>query len=167
MCLSVSGRLRLRRPSCEDSLRTALIAMEASYTIRLSAGFLGRQSELDELCDDDVAMLALNFDDALAHRAARSAALFELGRERLDLRRRQRQAAHDRDALAGAALGFSRDPHRGGTCGTGRVPRADAVACRTPAVRTQRADAGRVDDSRTHRRHYAPISPARDRRPLR
>ena len=33
-------------------------------------------------------MIALNFDDAVAHRAARSAALLELGGERLDVRDR-------------------------------------------------------------------------------
>ena len=91
MCLSVSGRLRLRRPYSKDSLQTALIASggmihekpagieaKASYICvgrarrALAARSLGLPTHFDQLRDDHIAMIALYFDDALAHRAARS-----------------------------------------------------------------------------------------------
>jgi len=84
MCLSVSGRLRLRRSSSkglspDSSYRDEgmihdmprhVPRRKTSANGRLSAGFLCRPSLFDQLRDDDIAMIALNFNDALAHGTA-------------------------------------------------------------------------------------------------
>jgi len=96
---------------------------------------------LDQFCNDDVAMIALNFDDAIAHGAARPTAFFKFCRERFKIRRRQRQTPNGRDAFTGTALGLASNPHCAGLGYTGCSLGAHALAHRPPAIGAQAADA--------------------------
>src|ERR1700691_5803812 len=117
----------------------------------LAARSLRLPTQLVELRDDEIAMIALDLDDTLAHSAARAAALLEFGGQRLHIRGRQRQSADRGHALAGPTLGLPRHAHGGRLRGARRALRANAVANRMPAVGTQAAESRRVDDSRLHR----------------
>src|ERR1700691_669050 len=109
--------------------------MRASYTNAdpaaaegLPARLLCRPAELDQFRDDDVAMIALDFDDALAHGTPGSAALLEPGGQGVHVGGRHRQPRDRRDALARPALDLPSHAHRGGVGGPGDSPGAHAFA---------------------------------------
>lgn len=121
-----------------------------SHGQRLAARFFRLPPQLDEFADYDIAMIALNFNDPLAHGAPRAAALLEARRQSVDFRERQRQTAYRRHALAGSAFDFP--PHAYGAR-AGR-PRGSfgtyAVANRSTAIRAQAPNAGGIDNSSSH-----------------
>src|ERR1700733_11826748 len=100
-------------------------------------------------------MIALDFDDAFAHGTARSAAFFEFGRQRFDIRDRQRQTADRRDPLARPALDLARHAHGRRFSRTRNSLGAHAVANRPATVGAQAADTGRVNDARIHGLSYS------------
>src|SRR5579859_5694042 len=68
------------KPNCTSRIHGLANAAHAEYSDRLLAsGLLGRPTELHQLRHDGVSMVALDFDDAVAHRAPRAAALLESG----------------------------------------------------------------------------------------
>src|ERR1700722_8831933 len=82
MCLSVSGRLRLRRSShtglspdrsCRDGLIIPKSAQNSS-----SAGLFRLPAQFEQFRHDGVAMLALNLDDSVADGAAGPATFLQL-----------------------------------------------------------------------------------------
>jgi len=79
-------------------------------------------------------MIALDLDDAVTHGSSRTASLLQAGGQRVDIRRRQRQARHRGHALAGPSLDFPADPHRAGLRGTRRALGANTPANRPAAV---------------------------------
>ena len=79
-------------------------------------------------------MIALNFYDTLAHRAARAAAFLKFCSESLKIRQRQRQSRNDRHPFAGAALSLTGDTHRFGDGGAGRAFWTNTLANRATAV---------------------------------
>src|SRR5229473_4144578 len=95
-------------------------------------------------------MVALDFNDAGAHGAAGSAALFEFRGQRFEIGGGQGQTRNSGDSLARPALSLARNPHSGGLGSSGNPLGAYALAHRPPAVRAQAADAGRVHNSRAH-----------------
>src|SRR5271170_676526 len=108
----------------------------------LAARLLRRPAELDQFRHDDVAMIALNFDDAVAHGTAGSAALLEPGGQGVDVGRRHRQPRDRRDALACPALDLPSHAHRGGLGGPGNSLGAHAFTHRLAAVGAEAADSG-------------------------
>ena len=68
------------------SARAVLAApMPPAADTALAARPLRRPTQFDQLRDDCVAVIALDFNDAAAHRAAGPAAFFEFGGQRLDI----------------------------------------------------------------------------------
>src|ERR1700675_2665434 len=115
-------------------------------------------------------MIALNLNDALAHRPPRSAALLELGRQRLDIRDRQWQSADGGNTLARPALDLASHTHGRRFGRTRNALGADALANRPAAVRAETADARGINDTRIHfvilmHRRSAPLAPWRREAP--
>src|ERR1700679_123164 len=102
----------------------------------LAARLLRRPAELDQFRDDDVAMIALDFDDALTDRPAGPTALLESGGQRLHIGQGHRQAGDRRHSLAGPALGLPAYPHGSGFGGTRGALRAYTVPHRPAAIGT-------------------------------
>jgi hypothetical protein len=102
----------------------------------LAARLLRRPAELDQLRDDDVAMVTLDFNDALAHRPSGPTALLEPGGQGFHIGQGHGQAGDRRHSLAGPALGLpahSHGPRLGGARG---ALRAYAVPHRPAAIGT-------------------------------
>src|ERR1700674_4549664 len=114
-----------------------LARLQPKSATRLTAGFLGRPTQFDQFGDDCIAMIALNLNDALAHRTARAAALLELGRQRFDIGERQRQTGDGGNALSRPALDLASHAHGRGFGGTRNALGADAFADRPAAVWAQ------------------------------
>src|SRR5208283_246052 len=117
---------------------------------RSAAGFLGGPAQFDQFRDDDIAVIALNLDDAAAYRSARPAALLEPSGERIDVRRAKRQPRHRRDPLAGPTLGLAAYAHGAHRGRARRSLRTHAFPRRTTAVWAQSTEPGGIDDSRAH-----------------
>src|SRR5277367_2582594 len=123
--------------------------MRASYTNAdpaaargLSARLLCRPAKLDQFRDDDVAMIALNFDDAVAHGTPGSATLLEPGGQGVDVGERHRQPRDRRDALPCPALDLPPHAHGGGFGGPGNSLGAYAFTHRPAAVGAKAAGSG-------------------------
>src|SRR5262249_10657930 len=87
-----------------------------------------------------VAVLALNFDDAVPHRTAGAAQLLEARREFLELRHAERQAADHRHGPATAPGGLPANAHAG-RAGRG-CGRRRAAAWRVPQYDAAKGGAG-------------------------
>src|SRR5208283_519047 len=124
---------------------------------RSAAGFLGGPAQFDQFRDDDIAVIALNLDDAAAYRSARPAALLEPRGERIDVRRAKRQPRHRRDPLAGPTLGLAAYAHRAYRGSARSALRTHAFPHRTTTIWAQSTGSGGIDDSRAH----LPIMPLR------
>ena len=72
---------------------------------------LHRPTALCQQADQQVPVVTLDLDDAIADGAARAAALLQSGGQGGEFTAGQRHAADDRDTPALAALGLARDPH--------------------------------------------------------
>jgi hypothetical protein len=109
---------------------------------KLTARSFRLPPHFDELRDDCIAMIALNFNAAVVHGAAGSAALFELGRERLHVGNGERQPGNRRYALARPALRLSTHPDGRGLRLPGSASGTHAFAYWLPAIGAQAGDAG-------------------------
>jgi hypothetical protein len=116
----------------------------------LAAGSFRLPACFDQFRDDNIAMIALNFDDAFAHRSTGAAAFLEFCRERFKIRQRQRYTPNGRDAFAGPALSFASNPYGARFGSTGNSFGTHALTHRPPAIGAQAANAGRIDDARAH-----------------
>jgi hypothetical protein len=175
MCLSVSGRLRLRRSPTKRTLSTQLLSRYGDDTpsaairrrsgVRIAARastarFLGRPAQLDQLRDDGIAVIALDFDDAVAHGAPRPTAFLELSGERVDVGLGQRQPRHRRDPLAGPTLDLTTDTDSAWFCHPGSALWTHAFPHCTTTIGTEAPQTSGVDYSCRHAR-IMPIWPAR------
>src|SRR5262249_61743921 len=110
--------------------------------------------------DDLVAVVALDLDLAVLHRAAAAARLLELAAELLEVGGAQRQAEHDRQRLAVAHLAaHAHDAVAGWHCVGGEVLGAAALRHRLAAARADAPVRGVVDEP-----SHSLTSPARPRR---
>ena len=101
-----------------------------------------------ELRHQDVPMLALDLDDAIAHRSAGAALLLEVAREFLELRLCERESRDDRYSLALPSFCLPSDAH---DAVTGRASRsflpAPTFGYGTATFGARAPDVGGVDEA--------------------
>lgn len=161
VCLSVSGRLRLRR-SCSKGLSPdssyrdgGMIHLslrrheaQARRDLCLSARLLCGPTQLDQLRDNDVTMVTLNFDDSVAYRTPGSTALLEFGGQGFDVRPRHRQTGNRRYSFACPPLDLPAHAYGRGFGGAGSALWAHTFTHRPATIGTKTPNSGRVNDSR-------------------
>lgn len=99
------------------------------------AGALRVVTELDQLGDQAIAVLALDLDSAVFHRAAGATDLLQAGCQFVQRGARQRQAGNDGDPLAASTGDCTRDPDfRRSRLGGGDRGPGDALEARLVLV---------------------------------
>ena len=138
-------RFRAVAPSAvliERTLSRQLLSRSRDHTLPagrrhgLAARLLRRPAELDEFRDDDVAMIALDFNDALAHRPSGPTALLESGGQGFHIGQGHWQDGDRRHSLAGPALDLPAHSHGPGFGGARGALRAYTVPHRPAASGT-------------------------------
>jgi len=101
-----------------------------------------------EFREEGLAVVALDFDDAVLDRAARAAFLLETLGQGIERRLVQSQTRDERHALAFAALGLARNAHDAVSGGRGPFSAAAGVGG-LAATRTHPPALRGIDDART------------------
>src|SRR5665213_3287019 len=121
----VESRVCMKKlaPTSHSSGRSACRGSGLAVSV---TGAFGVITELDQLLDQTVAVIALDLDDPVPDRAARAAQFLKPGTEHVELLGRQRQSGDDGNTFAAAPGGLTSDAHArlaGARAGHGSIGR--------------------------------------------